>query len=252
MCFTLYFLCFTGFAAILTTQLSDIDLNDNPVVNRFGYLSISVLFSEPPFSVFASTLWTPAVLLHLSFEVFDYIRVRDHYLGGDSRYPITKGFIVYYTISTVIESVGVVIFAQVFATSPTEHLHIHSWPFFIFIWSLWLLAMKRALYLRTVGVVPRYGICSVIAMGIVSAFWISIEISNLFGARLWESHPWTATLNQISRYLWAFMVLFAPVFVYGFVGQELDIVFVTLNRSNPKEKLRNKTPEHIHVITQTI
>ena len=70
MCFTVYFICFFLLATLITTQFGAIDLDDNPVVNRFGYLNLSVMFSDPPFTYFAFTLWFPAQIMLLSFEVF--------------------------------------------------------------------------------------------------------------------------------------------------------------------------------------
>merc|ERR1711971_161340 len=70
MCFTVYFICFFLLATLITTQFGAIDLDDNPIVNRFGYLNLSVMFSDPPFTYFAFTLWFPAQIMLLSFEVF--------------------------------------------------------------------------------------------------------------------------------------------------------------------------------------
>ena len=88
MLFCLYTVLFFVVAIIVTRLFAGTDMNDNPVINRFGWNSICVMMDDPPFSLFGSTLWFPAVILLLTFEVTDYIRVRSHCFDGDDRYPI--------------------------------------------------------------------------------------------------------------------------------------------------------------------
>merc|ERR1711920_365764 len=161
-----------------------------------GYNNICIMFDDPPFSYMGSTLWFPETMLLLSFEVFDYIRVHDHYIDGDDRYDISRCFITYYTLSTILESISIVIFAQVFATSPREHLHIHTWPYLGLLYSLWLIVLKRFLYRYRVSATPCYSVLFVILLGISTVIKCVLDSANLYGARLWETYDWTMKLEQ--------------------------------------------------------
>ena len=170
MCWCLYLVCFFALATFITTKFAATDFEDNPILNRFGTNSICVMLDDPPFSLFGWTLWFPATMLALAFEFFDYIRVHDHYHDEDAQYPITKGFFTYYSISTAVESLSTVVFAQVFATSPTEYMYMHTWPYFA--WSLpclWSIILKRFLYNWKLHVLPLYvfvwvGICGIVVI----------------------------------------------------------------------------------------
>jgi len=230
MLFYIYFIWFVICGYIVTMTWSDFDPEDNPILNRFGINNVCVLFDDPPFSLFASTLWFPAQILLLSFELFDYIRVRDHYLDGDDRYPVSKGFFVYYTISTAIESLSVVCFGQVFATSPTEHIYMHTWPFTMLLITLWLMVLKRFLYLMKIRVLPWYGFLYVFLLAISTAIMLSLQIPNLYGAKLWETHPWT---NYLAKYNpWELLSIGGPLVIYAVIGKKLDTVVLTLSRCN--------------------
>ena len=108
-----YFWFFFGTAAIVTYVWSDVDFNDNIIIDTFGQNNICITVDDPPFSYFGSTLYFPATTLMLLFQFFDYIRVHDHYRDGDDRYPISTPFFVYYTISSAVETFFVISFPQV-------------------------------------------------------------------------------------------------------------------------------------------
>ena len=103
MCWCLYSICFFAFATFITVQFAATDFNDNPIINRFGLNTTCVMLDDPPSALFGSTMWFPATMLLLSFEIFDYIRVRDHLHDEDAQYPVTKGFLSYYRVSTIAE-----------------------------------------------------------------------------------------------------------------------------------------------------
>ena len=241
-----YIVYFFGLGTITSILFAGIDFDDNPIINRFGENNICIMFDDPPFSLFGSTLWYPATILWLSFELFDYIRVYDHYIDDDEQYPITKGFWLYYTTSTVLESLCVIFFPQVFATSPVEHMYLHTWPYMGLMFSLWLLVLKRFLYLKYVNCLrSKWHYIWVIGCTISTIINYGILIPNLYHARLWESYPWTSPLIAINNRLYIILHLFAPMMVYGYLGQELETVTLTLNRSNVKNR---KCPETLQLI----
>jgi len=245
ICFVVYFLWFGAFATFITVMFGNTDFTDNPIFNTFGENSICVMFDDPPFSIFGSTLWFPAVVMLLAFEFFDYIRVREYYHDhlrakedDDDDYPITKGFFVYYTTTTVFESLSTILFSQVFATSPTEHLFMHSWPYLILTFSFFSIALKRFLFLWKTDIVPWYGITWIILCALSTLIYFIPILANLYGARLWEKYPWiVAQIVAFNGYFWGInMVLLAPIVVYGTIGMKIDTVEVVLylNRKNSK------------------
>ena len=96
MWFYLYFILFTLLGAIVTPTFGNLDYNDNPVINRFGTNNACIFFDIPPFSMFGATLWFPAVIILLMYEILDLIRVYDHYIDSDG-VVITRCFYIYYT-----------------------------------------------------------------------------------------------------------------------------------------------------------
>ena len=230
----LYLIFFMALGTIITILFADTDFTDNPIINRFGENNICIMFDDPPFSLFGSTLWYPATILWLSFELFDYIRVYDHYIDDDptyhDQYPITKGFWIYYTVSTVMESLCSITFAQVFATSPVEHMYMHSWAYMGLMFCLWLLVLKRYLYLKCVGLQTKLHTIFVVVCSITTIINYGIIIPNLYHARLWESYPWTSPLVTVNNRLYIVLHAFVPMVIYGFVGNELDTVLLTFRR----------------------
>ena len=235
MCFYVYTVAFFAVASFVTLMWSGIDLNDNLMVDRFGYNTFSVLFNDPPFSLFASTLWFPAALLLLSFELFDWVAVYDHCLEDDSQCPVGKRFFVYYSLSTLIECLGIICFGQIFATSPLEHIYVHSWTYIFFVVSFWLMVLKQFLYFRRIQVVPRYGVIYIILCSVSISITISLYLPNLYGAKLWESSPWTTTLQQINDVLYCVLMVVAPMAIHGLIGKDINFVNMALSRSNKKE-----------------
>ena len=242
MWFYLYFIVFAAIAAFVTINYSDLDFNDNPVINRFGANSICVMFDLPPFSLFGSTLWFPAVVLLLSFEVFDFIRFQDHYLCDDrhaddhddkDHYFITNCFYVYYTASTLVESSAVILFAQIFATAPTEHLYMHTWPYLMFTFGFYLLILKRFLYLWKVGIVHKwYSVLWMALLSVSTVYKFVYMLLTLYGIELYSMYPWMAVVEEVNSHLWHFMTLIAPPIIYGFIGRRCRCVTMVLIRSD--------------------
>ena len=236
MCFYVYITFFLAVASFLTLMWGTIDLDDNIIVRRFGYSAFSIMFSDPPFACFASTLWFPATILLLSFEITDYLRVYFHYLEDDAKNSISKPFMVYYTVSTLIEMFSVVCEAQVFATSPSESIYMHSLPYVLFTFTFCMMIVKRYLYHRKIGVAPRYGKPHVMLCLFSTLFGMALHLPNLFGAKLWESHPWTMTLQKINDAVYSLLMVLGPMIVYSLIGKKFDTITVTVKRSADTSK----------------
>ena len=110
--FYLGFIIFTCIA-LAVKPLSELDLNDNPILNRFGVNNICVYFDLPPFAHMSAPLWLPQVFNLLLFEWFDFYRVYDDYY--DEENDIDKCFFKYYTICSILESIFICFFIESFA-----------------------------------------------------------------------------------------------------------------------------------------
>ena len=226
----LFIMCFFVFATFVSMMWAGIDFSDNPVINMLGSNSICVMMDDPPFSLFGSTLWWPATILCLAFEILDYIRIHDHYHDKDAEYPLSRGFVMYYRISTAWECLTCIVFAQIFATSPVEYKYMHVWPYFAFLTSWVCIALKRYLYLRHVREAPKYGGIHVFICFITTFIFLLIYVPNLHGARLWESYPWTTTVGSINNPLMGITTLVTPILLYGYICPNCKSVVVSFNR----------------------
>ena len=145
--------------------------------SMFLVLSVMTLNSAcVMLAMFASSLWFPAMITLLLFEVIDYIRIFSHFFEGNDRYPVTKGFLIYYTVSTAFESLCVVSCGgKVFVTSLTEHMYLHSWPSLLCTFSLLLLILKRLRYLRRGRLVPCFGILMILWVIKISLLLVNLH-----------------------------------------------------------------------------
>ena len=90
---------------------------------------------------------------------------------------------------------------------------------------------KRYLYHRQIGVAPRYGMIHVNLCLFTTLIAVALHLPNLFGAKLWESYPWTMTVQKINDVLYAILVVVVPMVIYGLIGKKLDTVVATLKRA---------------------
>lgn len=239
MCYYVYFILFLFVAIAISSTWAETDLDDNPIINRFGSNNLCIYLDDPPFSTFGLTLWFPALMLLLSYEILDFVRMYDHYLdtGSDKMH---RAFYIYYCLSTAVEMISVIVFPQVFATSPTENIYVHSMPYFMLLYALWFIAMKRFLYLWRVNWFEQkdpsiwYMSCVYVALSAVTVVIKMVTgISNLFGAKLYEYDSWDEWLGPIVEFngnFYLFLNLLCPLIIYGIIGAEMDTLVITINR----------------------
>jgi len=248
MCYYVYFIFFMFIAIAISSTWAETDLDDNPILNRFGTNNLCIYLDDPPFSTFGLTLWFPALVLLLSYEILDFVRLYDHYLDThcDEEH---RGFFIYYSVSTIVEVISVVVFPQVFATSPTENIYVHSMPYFMILYALFFIVLKRFLYLWRVGFFEQndpsiwYMSCVYVALSAVTVVVkIATGIPNLFGAMLWtyDSWSWLGPLVEINGSLYLFLSLLCPLIIYGIIGKDMDTIVIIINRGRPS-KLKMST-----------
>jgi len=243
MCYYVYFMFFLFIAIMISSTWAETDLNDNPILNRFGTNNLCIYLDDPPFSTFGLTLWFPALVLLLSYEILDFVRLYDHYLDTHCA-EVHRGFFIYYSVSTCVEMLSVIVFPQVFATSPTENIYVHSMPYFMILYALWFIGLKRFLYLWRVGYfnqkepVVWHASCVYMALSAATVvIKIATGVPNLFGAELWtyDSWSWLGPLVEFNGNLYLFLGLLCPLIIYGVIGKEMDTIVVTINRVVPSK-----------------
>ena len=156
-------------------------------------------------------------------------------ISGDDRYPITPTFLRYYTISTVFESFCMILFAQIFATSPIEFIYMHTYPYLLNTLAMAAVVVKRFLYLRIIRFVevPTYLTVYVVLCCLSSVIHVLIVVPNLHGAMMFVDMPWTTTVGRLNGYFLLFCLLVVPPVTYGYIGQKLDTVVVIFKMENP-------------------
>ena len=120
MWFNITFLCFTLLGIIVSHLGGNLDLENNPILHRFGYNNICVYFDDPPFVYFAAFLWTFIFLILVCYEMTDFYRIYDSHKDNDG--ILNKCEYNCYKICNIYESISFALFIQVFAVQSRQNL----------------------------------------------------------------------------------------------------------------------------------
>lgn len=220
MWFYIGFMIFLIIAVSVSLIWSELDTDDNPILNRFGNNNLCIYFDYPPFSTFAITLWLPQVFTLLAWEWFDHARVYGDYKAQ----KISSKSYYAYTACTIFESLANCFFAQALATSPMENMYMHVTPWIMFVFALWTIAFKRILYMRNrdwmkTGRCDHSKILSfyIVLLAIAAIIKNGLNMANLFWqAELWKRHglEWTSSLATWNDRLYVLLVIVCPVVFY--------------------------------------
>ena len=229
MWFYFGFIIYTMIAISVSLTWSELKLDDNPILNRFGNNNLCIFFDFPPFSHFATTLWLPQVFTLLAWEWFDHGRVYGDYLAKS----ISSGIYYAYTALTIFESLAICFFAQITATSPFENMYLHSMPWVIVTFALWTIAFKRFLYFEKEHVFNKdggrwlyLGWIYIVLLAITVIIKNSCNIPNLFEAYLWKRDglEWTANLSALNDRVFLVLVLVCPMVIYFTFSEDMPTV----------------------------
>jgi len=218
------------------------DLEDNVFKEHYNSVSPCIFFDYPPFSFFGAILWMPQIFTLISFELLDQFRVYDAY----HEQQVSKSFYRWYTVGTIFEICAIISFIQTMATGPDEQWQIHSGPYLLMIYALWSIAFKRLLYMRAMGKLEAavaegkrcaklklYGGYIYVALMLITVILkTGVLWPNWAGAKLWtiEGMFWTDVVLQYSVYMWFFLVMLVPIFIYWILTEKLDKVRILLDR----------------------
>lgn len=241
--FYLYFWTFLALAFFITITYSDIDYEDNPIINTYGRNNLCLYFDYKPFNYIGVTGFIPCMLIILSYEILDNFRVYDSFVDKN----ISRKFYVFYRYCTIFEIISFIFVCQVFATTPFESIYMHSIPYFMFILALWSLAFKRFLYLNKTNYFKNYykfswlyylGVIYVIVLLINVMVIISIGLPDLFGARIHKNKnfQWTADLLDINGEIHLVTCNVIPVFTNFLIAKDMDVIKLTVNRKRVRKQ----------------
>jgi len=105
-----------------------VNLKDNMIIKRYGANSICVFIDDPPFNLFAATLYFPVGAMFCMFALTKYWRT--HVSFTEERIgACTKNFLL---ACCVFEVITAIVFIQSFATSPMENELVHALPYTAF------------------------------------------------------------------------------------------------------------------------
>lgn len=231
------FIIYTLIAIFVQTIWGNIDLNNNPVLNRFGANNICIWYDDPPFNYFAASLWLPLVIVALLYLLFDYYRLYDSYIDHNK---LSKLFFTLYSIITCYEVFAVIFFLQITATTPKENIYLHTIPFLFLIIALWTMSFKRFMFYWNIGTFKKYpksykylGAFYIFLLLITCIIKLITTTSNLFGAYLWKKKglEWTANFSGINDKIFTFMVIIAPIIIYFIFTKSCKTVTIVINRT---------------------
>lgn len=245
MWFYIGFWIYCGIAFLVALIWADIDVNDTPILHRFGANNICIYFDYPPFSHFGATLWVPQVINLLLYNVFDFFRVYDEYqeckVSKRTENVITKTFLTIYFVCSCYEAFATIFFLQITATTPFENMYLHSFPFILLIISLWIMSVKHFFYYVKSGFLKKYyhhwfyylGIVYIAILGITAVIKLCLTGPNLFEAYLWkrEGFEWTQPFSAVNDRIYTLAVTVAPILVYFIFAPRLRAVTIKLGRT---------------------
>lgn len=242
MLFYFGFIVFSLIAFTVSMLFSELDVNDNPILDRFGANNICIFYDYPPFTYFSSSLWVFNVIMLLLYEYFDLYRVYDAMQDGQG---ISKTFYNIYRMSTIFECASIIFFIQITATSPFENMYFHAGPFVILLYGLWAMAFKKHIYFNKIGLFEDYpGYVHVLGYVYVFLYLACIitksctTVPNLFHAELWKQPglEWTSPVSAFNDRLYLVMVIICPMIIYFTIIGDSDVQAIKLvvNRTRKK------------------
>tara|TARA_S200000501_G_scaffold69070_1_gene60996 strand:- start:720 stop:1484 length:765 start_codon:yes stop_codon:yes gene_type:complete len=212
--------------AILTFNFADVDFQDNPLINMFGYNNICILFDSFPATYFLPMLWSVNFLLLFSYITLSWYRVYQMYLFDN--YP-KSNFTIFSTFS-IFEYIGLIFFSGVFAANPNhEGMFLHTIPFTFLIFALSLMGIKNYLFYRYIAKLSNFeknlGLLYVIVHLSVSFIKMTMQLNALFDDAFYTTLNFIALNQFIDRFWMATAVLFPIYFSFKFRKRVPSIEF---------------------------
>ena len=198
--------------AFLTINFADVNYDDNPLINMFGYNNICILFDSFPATYFLPMLWSINFMLLFSYISLSWYRVYQMYLFDD--YP--KANFRTFSIFSIFEYIGLIFFSGVFAANPHhEGMFLHTIPFTFLIFALSLMGVKNYLFYRYIAKLSlsekNLGFLYLLIHLSVSAIKMTMQLNALFGDIFYTTLNYVA-LNQFIDRFWMVTAVLLPIY----------------------------------------
>lgn len=198
--------------AFLTINFADVNYDDNPLINMFGYNNICILFDSFPATYFLPMLWSINFMLLFSYISLSWYRVYQMYLFDN--YP--KANFRIFSIFSIFEYIGLIFFSGVFAANPHhEGMFLHTIPFTFLIFALSLMGVKNYLFYRYIAKLSlsekNLGILYLLIHLSLSAIKMTMQLNALFGDIFYTTLNYVA-LNQFIDRFWMVTAVLLPIY----------------------------------------
>ena len=198
--------------AFLTINFADVNYDDNPLINMFGYNNICILFDSFPATYFLPMLWSVNFMLLFSYISLSWYRVYQMYLFDN--YP--KANFRIFSIFSIFEYIGLIFFSGVFAANPHhEGMLLHTIPFTFLIFALSLMGVKNYLFYRYIAKLSlsekNLGILYLLIHLSLSAIKMTMQLNALFGDIFYTTLNYVA-LNQFIDRFWMVTAVLLPIY----------------------------------------
>ena len=197
--------------ALLTLNYSHVDYEHNPIFDVFGYNNICVFFDTFPANYVLPAIWVVNLVIFLAYIVTSWIRVYHRYVFSLT----TRGRFIFYTISTAIEGLGLIVFTTVFSVPPEDSMAVHLLPFTFLILSLSLLSVKNFAYYRAVLDLGRteiwLGYVYLVVHLSVSIAKMIMQVNLLMGDPLYDTLAFVG-FHQFTDRVWMVTAALLPIF----------------------------------------
>ena len=195
-----------------TSNHSHVDLQDNLLIDVFGFNSICIYFDHPPSNYILPAIWSINYLFLISYAYTSWLRVHQKYLLGEAK---PKNYWL-FTICSGIEVVSFTIFTTIFAVSPEESLLVHMLPFTSLILGLSILSIKNFFYYYMTFKLSLFEIRFAIVLTtthlIASLVKLVFHFNIIFDELLFLTTDYILFHQVIGGGIWIFTAAIIPIF----------------------------------------
>ena len=223
----LYFWLMVGIGAWLTFGHSHADFEHNPIMNRFGYNNICILFDSYPSTYVLPSIWSIGLILLASYVLTSWIRVYQQYAFDQ----ISRRNFMLFSASSLFEVLCFVVFTTVFSVGPDESMFAHLAPFTFLIVALSTLSAKNFTYYHSEAnlgpIESKLSIAYLVVHLIASAAKILMQVNVLSDDALYNTLDYVP-IHQLTDRIWMLTAAVLPVyFALKFRNRVPALEFVT-------------------------
>lgn len=211
-----------------TSNHSHVNLEENLLIDTFGFNSICIYFDHAPSNYILPAIWSINYLFLISYAYTSWLRVHQKHLLGEAK---SQNYWL-FTICSVIEVLSFTIFTTIFAVSPEESLLVHMLPFTGLILGLSILSIKNFFYynmtLKLSTFEVRFAILLTTIHVIASIVKLVFQINIIFDELLFLTTDYILFHQIVGGVIWIITAAIIPIFTALKLRSRADkLVFIT-------------------------